>query len=579
MEPLNFSKKPPIRVGLLVDSSVQPSWVHQIIKEIKSSSIAELSLIVRNKTQPDVSRVHRLWEEKNYLLYHTYTRLDDLIFKTDPDAFERISIENLIEEVPVIDVVPVQEKYTDSLAQEDLERILGYEVDVVLRFGFRILKGNFLNIARYGVWSYHHGDGLLNRGLPPGFWEVMKNEPVTGSMLQVLTEELDNGKIIYRSWGPTINKFSVKKTKNNYYWKSSAFVMRKLKELHEFGPSSLDDNHRSSLYRPYYRRLYKKPTNSEMVPLLFKLVGRSIARLFEKIFFMNQWILAYRVKPKVTDHNNTLYKYKYLIPRKDRFWADPFPLKVDGKFFIFFEEFIVGTEKAHICVVEVNEHGIVGGPFRALERDYHLSYPFVFEWNGDYYMIPESGANGTVELYRCSEFPLVWEFERVLIHANNPLDATLVEIDGTWWMFVNIEVAGVSVNWDELHLFYSDNPLGPWKPHRKNPVKSDIRSSRPAGKPFYWNDQLLRPAQDCSKRYGYATSINRVVHISPCDYVEEEVSKILPDWKKNIKGTHTLNILDDITVVDCLLRRSRPFSSLLFIPLQMLGAGSDWSIW
>jgi hypothetical protein len=559
-EPLASSAKPRLRVGLLIDSLIQPRWVHQIIKELKSSSIVELTVAVKNKTPAKVGRVHKFWQQRSYLLYHTYTRLDDFMFETNPDAFERIDIEDLIEGVPVIDVVPVQGKYTDAIGQEDVERILSYDLDVALRFGFRILKGEFLKIARYGVWSYHHGDGLLNRGMPPGFWEVMKNERVTGSMLQVLTEELDNGRIIYRSWGPTINRFSVKKANNNSYWKASAFVMRKLKDLYEFGPHSLADTHSNSDYRPYSNRLYKKPTNSEMLPLILKLTGRSIARLFDKLFFMDQWILAYRVTSRVNDPNNTLYKYKYLIPEKDRFWADPFPLKVNGKFYIFFEEFIFKKEKAHICVVEVDAHGIVSGPFKVLERPYHLSYPFVFEWNGDYYMIPESGGNNTVELYRCREFPLVWEMEKVLIHANNPLDATLAEIDGKWWMFVNIEVAGVSVNWDELHLYYSDSPLGPWKPHQKNPVKSDVRSSRPAGKLFQWNGQLLRPAQDCSNGYGYATSINRVVRISPCDYLEEEVSRIEPDWEKHITGTHTLNLLDDITVVDCRRKTSKPVS-------------------
>ena len=120
--------------------------------------------------------------------------------------------------------------------------------------------------------------------------------------------------------------------------------------------------------------------------------------------------------------------------------------------------------------------------------------------------------------------------------------------------------ASLTLSDDELHLYYSDSPLGPWKPHKKNPVKSDVRSSRPAGKPFYWNGELLRPAQDSSRGYGYATSINRVVKISPCEYSEVEVSRILPDWAKHITGTHTLNILDDITVVDCLLKTTKPLS-------------------
>ena len=87
-------------------------------------------------------------------------------------------------------------------------------------------------MARYGIWSYHHGDSYVHRGSTPGFWEVMSDKEVSGSMLQVLTEDLDNGRVLYRSWAPTINQFSVKKNLNNYYWKTARFMGRKLAELH-----------------------------------------------------------------------------------------------------------------------------------------------------------------------------------------------------------------------------------------------------------------------------------------------------------------------------------------------------------
>ena len=108
---------------------------------------------------------------------------------------------------------------------------MSFDLDVALCFGFRILKGDALKIARHGVWSFHHGDNLVNRGGPAGFWEVMDGIPVTGSVLQILTEDLDNGRVIYRSWSPTSDRFSVKANRNNLYWKSSAFVIRKLKDL------------------------------------------------------------------------------------------------------------------------------------------------------------------------------------------------------------------------------------------------------------------------------------------------------------------------------------------------------------
>jgi hypothetical protein len=199
----------------------------------------------------------------------------------------------------------------------------------------------------------------------------------------------------------------------------------------------------------------------------------------------------------------------------------------------------------------------VNGPTEILKLDCHLSYPFVFEWQGDYYMIPETGQRNVVELYRCVSFPSEWEPHKVLLEANCPLDATLIELNGAWWMFVNIQEEGVAVNWDELHLYYADSPLGPWRPHARNPVVSDVRSARPAGRLFRANDGLYRPGQDSSLRYGYATTISKVTKLSPEEYSETEVLKILPNWDKDIIGVHTLNFLDGFTVIDCLTRRSR----------------------
>ncbi|MDQ3665645.1 MAG: hypothetical protein M3410_03425 [Acidobacteriota bacterium] len=549
-----------MRVGLLIDSFVQPRWRYKIIEDIKSSSIAEIVLVVENGAFADQKRspfVQKVWTKRNSLLYEAYSHLDDLIYKVEPDAFEDVDAAPLLQDCPVIRVNPTMKKYSDYFPDKDVEAILAFNLDVALRFGFRILKGRVLQIAKNGVWSYHHGDNLVNRGIPPGFWEVMNDEPVTGSILQLLTEELDNGKVIYRSWAPTINRFSVKTNNNNYYWKSSSFVPRKLKELYELNGETPDEAHGERPYLPYYNRLYKVPTNIEMLPLILRLIGRFVSRLWEKLWSFDQWFLSYRIKSGPADTNNVFHRFKNLIPPKDRFWADPFPVKVGDKFFIFVEELIYKRQKAHISVIEVDKHGMAKDPVKVLERDYHLSYPFILEWQDKYYMIPESSDNKTVELYRCVSFPSEWKLEKVLLEANNPADATLIEIDGLWWMFVSIGASGASKNWDELHIFYSASPLGPWRPHRRNPVKSDVRCSRPAGRLFYVNGDLFRPAQDCSKHYGYGISINKVIQLTPDEFHEEEVSKILPEWNKRIIGTHTLNSYDDITVIDCLMKRRR----------------------
>ena len=580
----------PLRVGLLVDSFVQRRWICKIVEDIQASGIAEIVIVIKNAAQsPAQSRFKSYWRNRRYLLFALYEKVDNRRVSVKPDAFAPTDLKPLVADVPVIEVTPEMKAYSDWFPAADIARIREFDLDVALSFGFRILKGDVLKIARHGIWSYHHGDNTVNRGGPAGFWEVMDGIPVTGSVLQVLTEDLDNGPVIYRSLSPTADRFSVKANRNNLYWKSSAFVLRKLRDLVNGISVGAPDN---QVYRPYSNRLFRMPTNSEMLPRVTRMATKLAAGKVKSLFTADQWQLAYRFRSGPCDANNTFYRYKTLVPPKDRFWADPCVVQVptegpdsgspEGRdlgdktygasrdntpgavgdktygasmsYYVFIEEYLNSAGKGHISVMQLDRKGVVSGPTKVLERDYHLSYPFVFEWNNSYYMVPETAANKTVELYRSTSFPFEWKLEKVLLENVRATDATLAEIDGTWWMFVSIAEHSIP---DELYLFYADSPLGPWTPHPRNPVKSDVRGSRPAGGLFNWNDELYRPAQNSSGRYGYAMSINRITRLDREAFREEEVSTILPNWNKNLIGTHTISIAGDLTVIDCLVRRSR----------------------
>lgn len=545
------NQKRPLRVGLLVDSLTQPRWVSNIINEIKASSIADICLVVKNEApgQEPLSRLEAYWKNRNYLLYALYSRLDGRGAMAETDAFEQVDVAESLTDCPVLGVLPVMKKFSDWFPEEAIEKIRAYDLDVAISFGFRILRGEALRIAKHGVWSYHHGDNLVNRGGPAGFWEVIDASRISGSMLQVLSEDLDNGTVLDRTWLRTSDRFSVRLSKNHLYWRSASFVMRKLRELYDHGQASSEKN----LFRPYYNRLHKMPTNAELLPKLCRLTWSYAKSKLRYAFYFDQWTLAYRFRTSPTDPNNSFYRFNHLVPPKDKFWADPFAAKFEGKYFVFFEEYLYQDDKAHISVMELTKSGPTD-PVPVLKRDYHLSYPFIFYWQDRYFMIPETAANKTVELYACESFPGQWKLETVLFEGVPARDATLFEVDGLWWMFVAIADTDSS---DELYLYYSSTPLGPWQPHRRNPVKSDVRNSRPAGRPFYWNGDLYRPAQDSSERYGYAMTINRIERLTPDDFVEQEVTKVLPQWRKDLRGTHTLNICEDLTIIDCLVHRRR----------------------
>jgi len=548
-EPAN--PKPPLRVGLLLDSLTQPRWVFKIINHIRSSDFVEICLVVKNEAENEqrLGRLQSYWKNRQYLLYALYNRVDARASLAEENAFEEVDTRELLGETPVLGVTPIMKKFSDWFPDDAVQKIRSYDLDVVISHGFRILRGEALRIAKHGVWSYHHADNLVNRGGPSGFWEVMDGSAISGAVLQVLSEDLDNGEVINRAWSRTRDRFSVKVSKNNLYWRSSTFVVRKLKELHANGKITGDTN----VFRPYYNRLHKMPTNAELLPRLCKLTWAYAAQKARYALFYDQWQLAYRFRNSPDDPNNSFYRFNYLVPPKDKFWADPFPVRFEDRYFVFFEEYLYKDDKAHISMIELSKSG-ASEVMPVLKRDYHLSYPFLLHWNDRYLMIPETAGNKTIEVYAAERFPNEWTLETVLFEGIAARDATLFEVDGVWWMFVAIADTEFS---DELHLYYSDSPLGPWKPHAKNPVKSDVRNSRPAGRPFYWKGDLYRPAQDSSMRYGYGMRINKVVQLTPAEFREEEVSQVLPQWRKDLRGTHTLNICDDLTVIDCLVHRRK----------------------
>ncbi len=232
-----------------------------------------------------------------------------------------------------------------------------------------------------------------------------------------------------------------------------------------------------------------------------------------------------------------------------RYYADPFLYASGGRMFVFAEEYRLATKKGVISAAEIIGDQIVGAPIRVLEQPYHLSYPLVFADSGAIYMLPETAQNKTVELYRAVEFPWKWQLERVLIEGIALADATPVYHGDYWWLFATSAENGTTDH-DELFIFYSDKLVGPWRPHAGNPVKSDCRSARPAGRILGCNGRLLRPAQDCEERYGSGIVWQEIVELSPSRFREREVARFKAPDGLAVNGIHTFNQIGNLQVID-----------------------------
>jgi hypothetical protein len=549
-----------VRVGVLIDSSESAHWVFEMLQRIQKSDYAEIVQVVENLDPDEGSlsgfqRLHHLFSRLGYILF---TRIGDRFRNVRDDPFASKSIQPLLDNANWISVKPIRKGFVDRFGKEDLDRLSVDDVDVYLRLGFGILKGEVLSIGRLGIWSYHHGDNRIVRGLPPGFWENYNNEPVTGITLQILSEELDGGKVLYRAFSKTNNVY-VYRSISSIFWKSASIIPRVLQKLHRLGFDEFErEVNRSNTEISFYTRpLYTFPSNWQVLIHLMCTVHRFICHKLIQAYYSEQWRLMFRVTTP-GNSNRALWQYKEIRPPIDRFWADPFVVTADGVHHVFFEELVYAENRGKIAHLSISPDGDVSQATTVLEQPYHLSYPFMLEYEDDIYMIPESSENLTVDLYRCNKFPNEWQLVKTLIDGIELVDATLIRHDGMWWMFAGQRDDNrVSIS-DELSIFYTDDLLnGEWNPHPENPVISDVRHARPAGNIFEQNGSLYRPAQDGRHTYGGAVEIRRIDELTTDRYRESYMTRLDPDWRSDLEGLHTLNQADEITVIDILSRRSK----------------------
>lgn len=266
--------------------------------------------------------------------------------------------------------------------------------------------------------------------------------------------------------------------------------------------------------------------------------------------FRRQWFLLCGPAGKEALLNPQPASLRKLFPPKDRVWADPFLWKRGDDFFIFCEEWIYRQPHGHIAVMQLARDGSVSPSQPVLTKEHHLSYPFLFEYEGVLHMIPEGGAGRALEAYSCEEFPDRWRKRATLMQNLEYADATLLEHEAKWWLFVTLKRGLFRLNRD-LFVFWADTPLtDKWTPHPCNPVVRGLKSARSAGPLFELNGKLHRPSQNSLVRYGHSLRINEILKLDTKHYRERRVTEVRPDWGAGIRATHHINWRDGMLVLD-----------------------------
>ena len=269
----------------------------------------------------------------------------------------------------------------------------------------------------------------------------------------------------------------------------------------------------------------------------------------DRLLYKDRWFLAIRRRTATTSDYRDTTGYQVLRPPRDRFYADPFLLKWHGQSYLFFEDYRYDKTKGLISCIPLDDNGYPIDTAVVLERPYHLSFPFVFTWSGEVWLIPETSANRTIELYRARRFPYDWKHEATLLQAVDASDSVLLHRADVWWLFTNLAERNTAC-YANLALFFAPSLFGPWVAHPSNPIVSDATRARPAGAIFTDNGQLIRPGQDCSHSYGQAIQFNRIEALTKTHYQEHPIWKTTADWSVRCLGTHTYNCNEDFEVLD-----------------------------
>lgn len=549
---------PRLRVGLIVDESDQSSFIWDTFNSSRKSDWYSIEALIvqsevrgrrRNLMLRIVDKVRRDGL-KNALARALFRAVQTFEFKLLARRDPRLL--DLVREYP-LDLFDVQKlsvspeispsgfiyRYGDS----DIAAIRDLGLDILIRGGSGILRGEILDVCRFGIISFHHADNKVNRGGPAGFWEVFNRDPSTGFIIQILSSELDGGDVIFR--GSTATEALYTRNMLKIFSKSNIFLHRTIEQIAAAGRLPQIEPK-----LPYAYPLYSYPTLLQLFDYIFRTFKYKTSRKFLKVrgISNNRWSIAYQF---VDDWRSVaLRKSRVIKNPPGRFLADPFVTVKDGRAVAYVEDCSYRSSRGKISAYELTRTGYTELGC-ALEEEFHLSYPFLFQHDDVLYMCPESHESRDIRIYKCVDFPLQWELRSVLVRDIAAVDTNIFEHDGRFWMLTNIDSSPWGDFSSELHAFYSDSlDSSNWIPHPGNPVVFDSKRARNGGLILDGSDiYRIFQIQDFDT-YGAAMGVAKIVELNCSDYREEIICEIPPRFYSRIGGTHTLSYNQGVLVTD-----------------------------
>lgn len=504
----------------MCDSFLLEKWMADALRQIAGEQFGELVLIILNDApeSPSQSFGSRLtsYKWKRFLWNRFHKRFGNV------ESVQKTDVSDLLSSLPSVRVKPILKgKHSQYFPEDSIQEIRKYQPDVILRFGFNILRGDILKAAPLGVWSHHHCDPQVIRGGPGGFWEYLLRQDKQGAILQRLTEKLDDGIIIRQGWFRLI-KHSYSENLNQLLSGTSSWMADAIRETAVNGKlRDVSKTKSSDVVRSY-------PGNFTMLRFLLELTGNKIAFHFRQLFKAETWMIG--IAEQTLSESLSSGKFspvKWIKADKNsQYLADPFTMNVNGNEIIVCEKYDYTNGKGIIAEAHTGK--------TILESEQHLSYPYPLIIDGENYSVPEASGSGNL-----TAFHAVTKETLPLLRNVPCVDATVFEYNGLWWIFTNRADRNPDA---DLFVYWSEKVDGPYQEHLLNPVRTDIGAARPGGNPLIENGKLILPLQKGVPHYGAGVVSVEITKLSPTEYEDRVLNTILPksEWEFN-EGLHTIS--------------------------------------
>lgn len=483
-----------MRIGVVVDAPLR-AWAARAA-ELLAASGETVVLPLKAPATPAAIAAH--------------ARLDALLSRSAGTALEPVRADGAVE--PAL------------LAA----RVRDLHLDLVVDLGSGIAGG--LDVE---LWQLRHG------GVPAGDARAVLRELLAGegACVSTLVRRSPAGDEVLYATRSHVGRLSLARTRDPILWKGAELPRRAL-DLRMRGRAQPGPPVGAPASTVHAR---------DVALLEARLARRALALAGERVLKRWTWSIDWAECSEPVTDAARFHPLGSLVAPPGRFFADPFVVGDGDRHYVFYEDYSRRDRRASIAVAVVERGGV--GPGREVVRAaHHLSYPFVFRAGDAHYLVPESAEAQVVQLFRATEFPYRWEPEATLLAGVRAYDPTLFAHDGRWFLFVAVPARGADA--DELHVYWSDDLRGPYRPHPLNPVVSDVSRARPAGRIFRSGGRIVRPAQDGAGGYGAAIALSEIRTLTPDEYAERPLSRIAPDWRPRAWGTHTIDHDAGVQVMD-----------------------------